>query len=190
MTSPAGTLNLALIQDAIYDWVNSVTTGILDDIQIVWRDQTEQLPPRPFASLKLIALPATTDRDPNVILGTADQPMTYAMQMEASLSLQVYGNTQITNGPIATQLAIDLHSSLMREDVRNALKQGGVSIQGLGKPQNLSALEESKYEERAGFDIDLGLVQNITDKTGTIGTVKIQGEIDNTELPLETITLP
>lgn len=190
MRSPAGTLNLAQIQDAIYDWINSVTTGVLDEEQIVWRDQTEQLPPRPFVSLKFTSGPSPTDRDPSLFLGTADQPFNVGMQMEASLSVQVFGNTQIKEGPRAWQIALDLNSSLMEPAVRTALKQGGVSIQGLGKVQNLTALEESKYEERAAFEIELGMVQNITDKTGTIGTVKYQGTVDDSELPEQTVTLP
>lgn len=183
-----GELDLVQIQDAIYDWVNSVTKGVLEGLQIVWRDQAESIPPRPFVSLKFIAGPSPTDRDGNVFLGDAGKPMNIGMQMEATLSVQVFGNTQI-HRPIASQLAQDLNASLLRPTIRNALKKGGVAIQGLGKPQNLSALEESKYEERAGFDLELGLVQNIQDQPGEIKEVNISKTVDGNTTD-QTVVLP
>lgn len=189
MTRVNGQLDLVQIQDAIYDWVNSVMKVDLEGLQIVWRDQSEAIPPRPFVSLKLIYGPAPTDRDGSIYPGGKGEPDNIGMQMEATLSVQVFGNTQI-HRPVAYQLAVDLNSSLLRPSVRTALKRGGVSIQGLGKPQNLSALEESKFEERAGFDIELGMVQNVLDQPGEIEEVNISGKVDGDDLPLNQVVLP
>lgn len=184
----AGTLDLVQIQDALYDWVYSVTRGILEEHQIVWRDQSEQIPARPFVSLKLISGPSPTDRDGSIFLNGKAQPINVGMQMEAALSVQVFGNTQIHRS-VAHQLAMDLNTSLLRPSIRDALKAKGIAIQGLGKPQNLSALEESKFEERAGFDVELGLVQNILDQPGNIERINITQTVDG-DTTDKTVVLP
>ena len=66
----------------------------------------------------------------------------------------------------------------------------GVSVQEVGKPMNLTALEETDYEERAGFELGLGLVQNLTDDPGTIEKINIQGTVDGSALPPQTVNLP
>jgi hypothetical protein len=186
---PVGTLDLVQIQNAIYDWIKDSTHGVLEEpLQIVWRNQGEPVPPRPFVGLKLISGPSPTDRDPNVFLNAGSAPIGYGMQMEGVLSVQVYGNTKV-HRPMAYQLALDLNSSLLSSEVRRKLKVGGVSIQGLGKPQNMSAVEESQYEERAGFEIELGMVQNITDKTTVIEQVNIHGTVNGEPVPAQSIPL-
>lgn len=191
MSYPRGTLNLVEIEDAIYSWIKDMTQGILEDseIQIAWRNQGEPAPPRPFVSLKLISGPSPTDRDPSVFLNAKGKQIGYGMQMEGVLSVQVFGNLKV-HRPMAYQLANNLNSSLFGSEVRRKLKEGGVSIQGLGKPQNLSAVEESQYEERAGFEVELGMVQNIVDDTTTIETVKISGTVDGDAVPVQSIDLP
>jgi hypothetical protein len=187
---PAGTLNLVQIQNAIYDWVYSVLGGVLDSgEQIIWRDQSQPLPQRPCVTLKFIHGPAPIGRDGSVFFNPATGAYNVGMQMEATLSVQIFGNTNMNQMPIVHQLAIDLNSSLLRQTVKDKLKSGGVSIQTVGHPQNLSALEESRYEERAGFEIGLGLVQNIGDAPGTIGIINLEQTVDE-ETTDKTITLP
>lgn len=178
MKYPAGTLDLAKVQDALYDWVKSVTEGVLDnDVQIIWRNQSEPLPARPCVTLKFTYGPAPTDRDGSVFLGPKNGPMTIGQQMEANLSLQVFGNTHI-HRPMAYQLAVDLNSSLTRPSVREDLGRAGIAIQELGKPQNMTTLEESQYEERAGFELSLGMAQNIKDDPGTIEQINLDIQTD------------
>lgn len=185
---PAGTLDLVQIQDAIYDWINSVTQGVIEEpIQIAWRNQSEPMPPRPCVTLKFTYGPAPIARDASV-RRTAKGELIVGMQQEATLSIQVFGNSQV-HRPMAYQLAVDLNSSLMRQSIKDDLKRGGVSIQELGKPQNMTALEESEYEERAGFELSLGMVQNILDDPGTIKTVNLSQTADGTK-KIKTIILP
>lgn len=184
MKLPTGTLNLVAIEDTIYNWVNGSLTGILEPEQIVWRNGSEPLPPRPCVTLKFTYGPAPIARDGNII----PAGNTVGMQMEATLSVQVFGNTQM-NKPLAQQIAIDLNSSLLRREVRLQLNRGGVSIQQVGKPLNLTALEESRYEERAGFDLSLGMVQNVTDQPGQIDSVNLNKTVDG-DTTEQTVTLP
>jgi hypothetical protein len=192
MGYPYGTLSLAAIKDAIYTWVNNVTQGVLEDpnVQVIWRNQSEPLPARPCVTLKLISGPSPTDRDPSVFIGGAGQPITSGMQMEAVLSVQVFGNANLPNCPSALQMANDINTSLFSYAQRAQLNEGGIAIQGLGKVSNLTALEETQYEERAGFEVELGLVQNIVDhQTGIVQTVNIEKTVDETESE-QTVTLP
>lgn len=190
MSYPIGTLDLVKIQDSIYDWVKDNTQGYFEEpVQIIWRNQSEPLPPRPCVTLKFISGPSPTDRDPSVLLRDANNPIVAGMQMEAVLSIQIFGNTKI-HRPMAYQLGVDLNSSLLSAQARLGLKQGGVSIQKLGAVQNMTALEESEYEERSGFELELGLVQNIIDQSTTIKKVNISGSADGHNLPPQSITLP
>lgn len=176
MTYPAGSLNIVAVQDTIYNWINSVLSGIINQEQIIWRDQSEALPARPCVTMKFTYGPAPIARDGNVT-SPLSSSLNVGMQMEATLSVQVFTKTKIAERPGALQLAVDLNSSLLRQSVLTALKRGGVSIQGVGKPNNLTALEETKYEQRAGFELALGMVQNISDDPGTIGTVNLAGTV-------------
>lgn len=185
---PTGTLNLVAIQDTIYNWVNSSMQGILEPDQIIWRNQSEPLPPRPCVTLKFTYGPSPVARDGNVISGGVGCD-TIGMQQEATLSVQVFGNTKM-HKPMADQIAIDLNSSLLRREVRRVLNIGGVSIHSVGKPQNMTALEESRYEERAGFELSLGMVQNVTDAPGKIEHLNINRTVGGESLPAQTINLP
>lgn len=188
MNYPRGTLILAAIEDAIYDFIYSQVQGVLEGDQIIWRNQSQPLPPRPCVTLKFTAGPSTTDRDGNLISGGSSGPDVVGSQMEATLSVQVFGNTQI-HRPMAAQLALDLHSSLLTRAVKMQLSARGIGIMGNGRTLNLTAVEETEYEERGGFEIDLSMAQNLVDKVETIGTINLGGEVS--EIPVDQeITLP
>jgi hypothetical protein len=198
MSYPAGTLNLEAVKLGIWQWIVGITQGIVPDNQIIWRNQSEALPPRPCVTMKIIGGPSPTDRDASLLFNpnpgqmppTANQSsvFTAGMQMEMQLSIQVFGNTRV-HRPLALQLTLDLNTSLIRQSILDKLKASGVSIQGKSAVQNLTALEETEFEERAGFEVSMGLVQNVFDSPGIIKTVNTEletpeGDRSNTiELP-------
>lgn len=187
--SPSGSLDLVAIQDAIYNWVNSVCLGVLPDGgQIIWRNGSEPLPSRPCVTLKIIDGPTPVGRSGNVFLNGKNDPVKVGMQMEMSLSIQVFGNTEI-HGPMAHQLCVDINSSLLDPEVLIGLSHAGIGIQGVGAPKNLTALEETEYEERAGIDIAMGVAQNITSKLPPIKTVNFKETVDG-ESTNQTVILP
>jgi len=160
MSYPAGTLNLVLIQDAIYDWIEGITQGVFPEGEegehIQWMDQSAPLQARPLVTLKIIDGPRPIGRSANLFFNpdesTKLNPFSVGMQMEMTLSVQVFGNTNI-HRPMAMQLSMDLNSSLMRQSV-----------------------EETAYEERSGFELTLGLAQNLSDQPGVIETVNLEIE--------------
>ncbi len=173
MNLPAGTFNLEKTKDALYQWVKEVTTGIITENQIIWRNQGEPLPARPCVTLKIIDGPSPIARNGNLFRGGKNDPFTVGIQMDMVLSVQVFGNTK-KGQSTALQLSIDLNSSLIRQSILDKLRKFDIGVQEVGKVRNLSAIEENDYEERAGFEITLGLVQNITDQPGIIKTVNAE----------------
>jgi hypothetical protein len=184
---PLGTLDFELVQNTIFDWIRLVSEGVIhEEESIIWRQQSEPLPPRPCVTMRFIYGPSPIARSANMHMNPGLPYVTMGMQYEATLSIQVYGNTRI-HRPMAYQLGIDLVSSLMQQTVLDQLKQGGVSVQGLGRVQNVTALEESEYEERSALEIQLGLAQNVRDKPATIGTVNLSWEASEIEVTREII---
>lgn len=173
---PAGTLDLESIKLGLYQWVQQITQGVVPPSQIIWRNQSEPLPPRPCVTLKIIDGPTPTDRNASLFFGTKTDPnFVHGIQMEATISVQVFGNSRVDR-PKALQLTLDLNTSLIRQSILDKLKNSGISIQGKSAIRNLTALEETEYEERAGFDVSIGLVQNVFDQPGTIETVNFELE--------------
>jgi hypothetical protein len=187
---PAGTLNLVTVENALYDWVRDITKGLFPDGEehIVWRNESEPLQARPCVTLKMIDGPRPVGRQGNLFFNAKTAPFSIGMQMEATLSVQVFGSS-INKVPSARQITLDLNSSLLRQSVLDKLKFAGISIQEVGKPRNLTALEETEYEERGGFELTLGLAQNMTDEPGTIETVNLEIETPDGDRS-KSITLP
>ena len=177
MSYPAGSLDLEPIEDALYAWIVTVTEGVFqdDDEHVQWRNQSQPLLARPVITLKWIDGPRPIARNANRFQSVSGGIMTSGtgVRQEATLSIQIFGNTEVQR-PMAHQLAIDLNSSLMRQNILDQLKQAGIAVQVVGQPRNLTALEETQYEERYGFELTLGLSQNLTEETTTIGTVNAE----------------
>lgn len=166
MSSPIGTLILANVQKTIYTWIRKQVNGVIPAEQIIWRNQSEPFPPRPCVTMKITDGPRRTGFGDNIqfIGGTK---YNIGGQRELTVSIQIFGNTKV-NRPMAYQLALDLNSSLSLMTVLEQLRAGGVSVLKQGDPSNITALEETEYEERAQFDVLFGIAQNIVDDPGTI----------------------
>ena len=159
-------LNIAKIQKALYDWIKSETDGVIPQDQIVWRNQSEPLPTRPCVSMKIISGPKRTGYQDNTVMAS-DTAIMIGGQREMTVSIQVFGNRMI-HRPLSNQMALDLNSSLSKSSVLDRLSASGVAVCNQGEVTNLTALEETEYEERAGFDVLLSVAENITDETGFI----------------------
>jgi hypothetical protein len=158
-------LNLARIQRAFYDWTRDQTDGVIDAQSILWRDGSEPLPPRPCVTLKVTSGPQRVGLQDSLMYDQGNR-FTIGGQRVMVVSIQVFGNKQM--GPKAYQLATDLSSSLSKLTILDRLRASGVAIQGQTNVTNITALEESEYEERAQFDVTLGVAQNVVDDPGII----------------------
>ena len=178
MSYPAGSLVLSDVKLGIYNWVANSLAGVVKPGAIIWRNQSQPLPPRPCVTMKIISGPSPTDRNPSSFSDPTSNAYTLGMQMEMMVSVQVFGSTKVPNSS-AHQITLDLNSSLFKQSILDNLKSAGVSIQSKGQVQNLTALEETEYEERFGFEISMGLVQNIVDEPGIIENVNVDVTVTN-----------
>ena len=92
------------------------------------------------------------------------------------VSVQIFGNTQI-HRPMAYQLAIDLNASLSKITVLDRLRSSGVAVFNQGEVDNITALEETEFEERAAFDVLLGVAENVVDDPGIIEHVNLENDV-------------
>jgi hypothetical protein len=160
-------LILAYVQKAIYNWVRLQVAGVIPDSQILWRNQSEPLPPRPCVTMKVIDGPRRTGYNDHVLYSGTGTKFFVGGQRIMTVSIQVFGNTKVLR-PMAYQLAFDLNSSLSLPSVLDLLRSSNVGVLQQGEPTNLTALEETEYEERAGFDVLFSLAQNILDDPSAI----------------------
>lgn len=172
MNTPIGSLSIANLQKTLYSWVRKQTEGIIESSHIVWRNQSEPLPPRPCVTMKFIDGPRRFGYQDNAqfIGGSTGSQFKIGGQRSMTLSVQIFGNSKI-HRPMALQLAIDLNSSLSLLTVLDQLSSGGIAVLEQGDVLNITALEETEYEERAQFEVTLSVAQNIVDDPGIITQV-------------------
>lgn len=163
-----GSLRLVDFKKAIYNWIRQETEGVISSNQIAWRDQSEPLPPRPCVTMKITSGPTRTGYQDNAqfIGGSTGTQFKIGGQRSMIVSIQVFGNSSIE--PKALQLALDLNESLSKMTTLDYLRGAGIAIWKQGDPQNITGLEESEYEERAQFDVQVGVAENIVDDPGII----------------------
>lgn len=171
-------LTLANLQKTIYSWVRTQVEGVIPSSQIIWRNQSEPLPPRPCVTMKITDGPKRTGYGDHVIFSGAGTKFYVGGQRTMTVSFQVFGNTKVLR-PMAYQLAVDINSSLSLPTVLDLLRSGGIGVLQQGDPTNLTALEETEYEERAGFDVLFSLAQNILDDPSAIEHVGTIGKTIN-----------
>ena len=166
--STQGSLLIANVKRALYTWCKKETEGLISSDHIAWRDQSEPLPPRPCVTLKITSGPTRTGYQDNAqfVGGSTGSQFKIGGQRHMMISIQVFGNSQIE--PKALQLATDLNASLSKMTTLDYLRGLGVSVWKQGDPQNITGLEETEYEERAQFDVQIGLAENLVDDPGII----------------------
>jgi hypothetical protein len=167
-------LKIASIQRTLYNWMVRETDGVIDKESIIWRDGSEALPPRPCVTMKIVSGPQRVGLQDNLTYISGNQ-FNIGGQRVMVLSVQIFGNRQI--GPMAYQLGLDLNSGLSKLTVLDHLRAGGIAVQGQGQVNNITALEESEYEERAQFDVTLGVAQNVVDDPGIIETAVLTPDV-------------
>jgi hypothetical protein len=122
-------------------------------------------------TLKITSGPRRTGYSDNIQYLSGDNFMVGG-QREMVVSVQVFGNTQIHRS-LAYQLTVDLNASLSKVTVLDRLRSAGVAVFNQGEVNNMTALEETEYEERAEFDILVGVAENVVDDPGIIETANV-----------------
>lgn len=181
-------LDLVKVQDAIYTWIKKETEGVIPAEQILWRDGSEPLPPRPCVTMKITGAPKRVGLQDNLVYQQGSR-FNIGGQREMTVSIQIFGNLEM-HKPLAMQVALDLNSSLSKLTTLDGLRASRIAVQKQGEPTNLTALEETEYEERWGFDVQFGVAQNIVDDPGIIESVNADGTVGTKDVPVVADSTP
>lgn len=172
MTTPnPHKLKIDSIKAAIFGWVSHVVGTQVPEGRVVWRNQSQPLPPRPCVALKIEGGPVRTGFSDSIMFFGGTEYL-YAGQRKMTVSVEVFGSLRVER-PRAFQLALDLNSSLSLESVLERLRARGVAVFDQGEVLNLTELEETEYEERAEFTVTLGVAENQIENPGIIETANI-----------------
>lgn len=181
-------LDLAFVKQNIFNWVkNEIDLGNISipEEQVIFREQSEPLPPRPCVTLKIISGPRRLGTsDPIRFQAGSDDIWDIGGQRAITLSVQVFGNTtqQDSAAVIANSLNISLSkmsvTDLLRAGILDgAIRKGSLAVWEVGDVSDISALEETAFEDRAQFDVIMGVVDSVEDQPGVIETVELTNGI-------------
>lgn len=168
-------LNIDSIETAIYNWIKREVRDEVDADSVFFMEQSAPLPPRPCVGIKMLTGPMRTGSFDDEIYDVDLDLLEVSGQRTMNYTIKVFGNLRVMR-PMAKQLAADLSASLTKPSVLQDLYAAGVAIFEIGDITEISAIEESEYEERMQFDIKIGVAENVEDQPGCFTDVDtIQG---------------
>lgn len=152
-------MNYEDLQLAIYNWVTDVL-----GIQVIWENQSEHRPERPYASLNLTVFPTKLGHDDARMVG--DKFKVQGLR-EMTLSVNVYGAE-------AFEFLSDLQSSHEMPSIRQQLLRDCIVVVSTSEVRNLSELHEARFQTRGQMDVQLRTNYVAEDtETGYIERVEI-----------------
>jgi hypothetical protein len=169
-------VNLGTITDALVAWA----TAGAPSATVYYGEPNGPRPSPPAVRLKLIGGPTTNGLD--AIVDVTGDPNDFNIIGERELTLSV---TCI--GPTALQMASDLQTSLSDPAPQQALSDAGLTSLHSSDLRDVSAMVDTKWEQRCQFDVELmsteikvttpGVIESISG-TGTVtgstsGTINI-----------------
>lgn len=147
--------------------------------QAIWEDQSEQRPAGEYASLKVISGPRRVGHD-TVTNSTPD--FVVSGLREFTLSVNLYRDKAI-------ERASSLHSGIQNPLVLNAFQAIGLAYVSETELRDLTRPIGTRFESRYQFDVRFRLADNIDVNPGVIEEVNIEGTVDGSIGPEQTIEL-
>lgn len=126
-------------------------------------------PPYPYATVKI----GTVIQEGTDELRDFDDDgiATFGGQRRATVSVNFFG-------PEAIEGATQAFNSLEKQTVKWIFERAGLAILQKNSVQNVPAMLETKFEERAVFDFFIGFADNVQDDIGVIEKVELSGEVE------------
>lgn len=165
------------IQDNIWTWAEANTPP---DCPVIWDKPNVPRPCEPYVTLNLIIPSLKTGHDSWRYLSGDD----YCIGGQRTLTLSViaYGpdiKDQVPQGILsAQQIIMDLRDSLENPLVLLELRRNGLAVHNEPVVNDISALLETGFQDRANMDIVLGFAHNQTVPVGIIEKVEGEGTIE------------
>lgn len=176
----------AEIYQALFDWLKDES-----GMTVIKADQKDPRPPRPYVSIKFLLgsmrVGSSMDQqtlDKVTIPGEGSDPDTFVYKVasegmrKAIASINVFGDN-------ALETLSHIRDSLDRADVIETFEVNEIGIIEDGQINDLTALQETKYEERAQMDLTISFVAGSEVDVGTIDQIEVEGHINGRTVSVE-----
>lgn len=166
-------IDFAPIRKAIYTWIKTEL-----DVVAIWEQQSEQRPPRPYVSMKLIVGPVKTGHD-DLRQDTSGSFSVQGLRV-LTLSLNVYGQD-------AMSLMSRLQTSTEKPSVQEELRKEGIAFIRAEGIQDLTVALDNRFETRAQMDV-LFHIKDIESDSAltTIDDVEVTEQIHDETVIIDT----
>ena len=173
-------INWTEIEDAIH--ASFVSATGMTATKVLWGEQANPQPVRPFATLKIMSGP--------VRLGGVDEvrkSYNPAAPLQQEITHEVSGQREITvecqvfsdnvHGANAARAILSkLQTGLFLPTIRYALNTAGLSLMASDSIVDLTAIVATKFQSRANLDLRFNLVDTASQLHGYIETAQVAGD--------------
>lgn len=146
-----------------------VETQEAEEVRVVFSDQAQPRLDYPYATIRLDSI-QRNGWDEIRSIDPVTNIATIGGQRSATVSIQYFGLNPMEQISKA-------YNSLEKITVLDALSAGGIAIIQKNPIQNLTAMLETIFENRATFDFFIGYAENVEDDLGVIESAELSGEI-------------
>jgi len=170
---------------AIYDWVVSEMSGLIEPEKIIWEEQAMPRPQKPYISMKLFDNNSYGDDDP---IQMAPGEYELRGQRRIMLSLSVYGIPP-KNGEVGFDTlyaAEKLRSSTGKSDVASNFRSVNLAAQDTSQVRSATITEDNLFTPRHQLDVFFGNVFKTEDKPGYVEDVAVKNLDTDDEFVVET----
>lgn len=156
-------IDFEVLKTSLYCWANDNTPST---IPVIFSNQNSPRPSTPYVSLLINSfVQIGNDYSPRPTDSTSEIDL--AGDREFTLEVQVFGGSHL-------QILENLRSSLQKETVLNELRSKGVVFVLQNPITDISAVFDTRFEQRATMDILFRISQTIEDDHGAIETVELK----------------
>lgn len=160
----------ATIRKNIYDVIKKYASN---GVNVIWENQAEARPPKPYISLHIIGGPRMIGCDDEVV-DPIDSKVFLIGMRELSLSCNFFGeNAYAELGRVQESLGLPTAVEMFLKDNIVFVSDTGI--------KDLSALMENRFESRAQMDLKFRLTNKVKDYDSTvIESVILNNDLDGT----------
>ena len=166
-------INDAITKKAVYDLIRKY---IKTEATVIWENQAEARPPKPYCSLLFITGATRLGHDSEFVEG---EKVKLKGMREMILSVNYFGTNAIAElSKVQTAFGFpSAREMLLRDNI--------VFVEETGM-RDLSALMENRFESRAQMDVRFRLTDSDIDLDSTIvEAVELENDIDNSAVTID-----
>jgi hypothetical protein len=166
-------INDAITKKAVYDLIRKY---IKTEATVIWENQAEARPPKPYCSLLFITGTTRLGHDSEFVEG---EKVKVKGMREMILSVNYFGtNAMAELSRVQTALGFPTAREMLLKDNIVFVTESGM--------RDLSALMENRFESRAQMDVRIRITDSDIDLDSTIvETVQLENDIDNSVVTLD-----